>query len=154
MTRTATVLHQGDPVPGGNGIFGNIAVPVFLNNKGQIAFSAPLEDTTEVNDVSGIFFIGSDGVVQTVARYGMPLAGSTILSAFFLGDLVDVFGFVNSEPGRLDKSDLHQAGMSVINDSGQVPFWASLADGRSGIFLWNSSTEPPDDDIVYAVGFE
>ena len=149
-----TVLHQGDPVPGGNGSFGNIGVPVFLNNKGQIAFSAPLDGTADVNDVSGIFFIGSDGVVQTVARYGMPLEGSTIYSTYFLGDLVSTSDFPNPGSGLLNKSDLYQAGMTAINDSGQVPFWASLADGRSGIFLWNSSSEPPDDDVVYADGFE
>lgn len=149
-----TVLHQGDPVPGGNGTFGNIAVPVFLNNKGQITFSAPLDGTADqVSDIRGIFFIGSDGVVQTVARHGMPLAGSTIYSASSLGDLVDLWGGPLAQ-FQLSKSDLYQAGMTAINDSGQVPFWASLADGRSGIFLWNSSTEPPDDDVVYADGFE
>ena len=149
-----TLLHQGDPVPGGNGTFGNIAVPVFLNNKGQITFSAPLDGTADqVSDIRGIFFIGSDGVVQTVARHGMPLAGSTIYTASSLGDLVDLWGGPLAQ-FQLSKSDLNQAGMTAINDSGQVPFWASLADGRSGVFLWNSSTEPPDDDTIYADGFE
>ncbi len=143
----STVLHQGDPVPGGNGTFGDIAVPLFLNNTGEIAFAAPLLGTADPdNDNRGIFFIGSDGVIQTVARFGMPLAGSTIFNASFLGDLVNGFA--------LAASDLSLAGMYGINDAGQVAFWAQLADGRLGIFLWNSTAAPPDDDTIYADSFE
>ena len=141
------VVHQGDAVPGGNGTFGRVAVPLFQNNTGEMVFSAPLEGTTDpANDNKGIFFIGSDGAVQTVARSGMPLADSTILWAFFLGDYFNEFA--------LDNSDRTLAGLDAINDSGQVVFTALLTDGRSGIFLWNSSAVPPDDDIIYVDGFE
>jgi len=141
------LVHEDDTLPGGNGTFGNVAVALFLNNNGEIAFSAPLEGTSDPNDNSGIFFIGPDRSVQTVARYGMPLAGSTILWASFLGDLVS--------PGALDNSELALAGMNAINDSGQVAFSATLADGRIGVFLWQASdVPPPDDDIIYTDGFE
>ena len=144
---TKLVLHEGDAVPGGDGAFGNVAVPLFLNNSGEIAFASSLEGTSDpAVDNRGIFFIGSDGVVQTVARNGMTLAGSTIMDAFFLGDHVNQFALSNS--------DLSTAGMDAINDSGQVVFWAILADGRSGIFLWNSTAVPPDDDTIYADSFE
>jgi|GEM_PF-3046271 len=146
---TNLILHEGDPVPGGNGNFGNIAVPLFLNDNGAIAFSAPLLGTADpVNDNRGIFFIGSNGVIQTVARNGMPLAGSTILFASFLGE---TFNSVNPFEG----SELALAGMDAINDAGQVVFRAQLTDGRFGLFLWSASdVPPPDDDTVYADGFE
>jgi len=148
---TKLILHEGDPVPGGNGTFGNIDVPLFLNNKGAIAFSAPLLGTADlVNDIRGIFYIGSNGVVQTVARNGMPLAGSTILWAGFLGEVID-----NFEQFRMPGSVTALAGMDAINDAGQVVFRALLADGRFGIFLWNASdVPPPDDETIYADGFE
>lgn len=96
----------------------------------------------------GIFFIGSDGVVQTVARDGMPLEGSTILNASYLGDS---FEFMEFDPLNNDR---RVAGINAVNDAGQVPFWAILTDGRSGIFLWKSTAEPPDEDTIYADGFE
>lgn len=144
------VLHQGDAVPGGNGSFGNVAVPLFLNGNRQIAFAAPLEGTSEPGvDDRGVFFISSDGEVHTVARGGMALAGSTILYALFLGDFVDPFG----QDRNLDRADLSTAGMDAINDSGQVTFWATLADGRSGIFLWNPpDTVGPSTAIGFGVG--
>lgn len=148
---TKLILHQGDPVPGGNGTFGNIDVPLFLNNNGAIAFSAPLLGTADpVNDIRGIFYIGSNGVVQTVARNGMPLAGSTILWTGFLGEVID-----NFEQFQMPGSVTALAGMDAINDAGQVVFRALLADGRFGIFLWNASdVPPPDDETIYADGFE
>ena len=147
---TKLILHEGDPVPGGNGTFGNIDVPLFLNNSGAIAFSAPLLGTADpVDDIRGIFFIGSNGVIQTVARNGMPLAGSTILNASFLGDVIDIGGQFQPE------SVTALAGIDAINDAGQVAFRALLADGRFGIFLWNASdVPPPDDETIYADGFE
>ena len=140
------VVHQGDAVPGGNGTFGDVAVPLFLNNSGGIAFSAALEGTDDpANDNRGIFFIDSNQTVHEVARAGRRLAGSTILNAFFLGDFINSF--------LLDDSDLNLAGMDSINDSGQVAFTAVLADGRSGIFLWQAAATPPDEEI-FSNGFE
>jgi hypothetical protein len=140
------VVHQGDAVPGGNGTFGDVAVPVFLNNRGEIAFSAAVEGTEDpANDNRGIFFIDSKMAVHEVARAGKSLADSTILSAFFLGDFI--------KSSVLDNSDLNLAGMNGINDSGQVAFTAMLADGRSGIFLWQAAATPPDEEI-FSNGFE
>ena len=148
---TKLILHEGDPLPGGNGTFGDIDVPLFFNNNGAIAFSAPLLGTADpVEDIRGIFYIGSNGVVQTVARYGMPLAGSTIRGTMFIGEVVDIPGQLQ-EPGSVT----NLAGMDAINDAGQVVFRALLADGRFGVFLWNASDEPPpDDETIYADGFE
>jgi hypothetical protein len=53
-----------------------------------------------------------------------------------------------------EESALGLAGLNAINDSGQVVFNAILADGRSGIFLWNATAEPPDDDRIFENGFE
>ena len=85
-----------------------------------------------------------------MARNGMPLAGSTILWAGFLGEVID-----NFEQFRMPGSVTALAGMDAINDAGQVVFRALLADGRFGIFLWNASdVPPPDDETIYADGFE
>ncbi len=139
------VVHQGDAVPGGNGTFGDVAGPLFLNNNEEIVFSAALEGTDDpANDNRGIFFIDSKLAVHEVARAGKLLAGSTILSAFFLGDFINSF---------LDDSDLNLAGMNGINDSGQVAFTALLANGRFGIFLWQAAAAPPDEEI-FSNGFE
>ncbi|MEJ2084556.1 MAG: hypothetical protein P8Y44_02620, partial [Acidobacteriota bacterium] len=82
-------VHQGDPAPGGNGTFGDLAHAVFLNNGGQIAFAAEIEGAMPPppigNDV-GIFVIDSSGTIHQVARNGQPLAGSTALAPVFLGN--------------------------------------------------------------------
>ncbi len=140
------VVHEGDALPVGNGTFGSVAVPLFMNNSGEFAFSAALKGTNDPGDNRGIFFVDSDRTIHTVARKGMPLAGSTILFASFLGD------FINGI--TMDISELSLAGMDAVNDSGQVVFTALLADGRSGIFLWQASDGPPDDDTIFADDFE
>ncbi len=140
------VVHQGDAVPDGNGFFGDVAVPVFLNNNGEFVFSALLVGTDNPpDDTRGIFFVSANGTVQLVARNGVPLLGSTILTTLFVGEFVG---------HALDKSDLHVGGMNLINDSGQIAFGAVLLDGRRGIFLWPATNEPPDDDLVYGDSFE
>jgi hypothetical protein len=51
------LLHEGDPAPDGNGAFGDVAVPVFLNEGGQIAFSAFLSDGRQ-----GLFLWGAENI--------------------------------------------------------------------------------------------
>ena len=140
------VVHEGDALPVGNGTFGSVAVPLFMNSSGEFAFSAAINGTNDPGDYRGIFFVDSDRTIHTVARKGMPLAGSTIFFAFFLGD------FKNES--KMDISKLSLGGMNAINDSGQVVFSAMLADGRAGIFLWQASDGPPDDDTIFADDFE
>ena len=135
------LLGEGDPVPGGNGTFGDLAGPIFMNNAGEIAFSAAVEGTANSSD-NGIFVIDSNSVVQEVARLGQPLAGSTILFLMFID-------FLGDEGVFSGNTDLAQAGMNGLNDAGQVAFMASLADGNSGVFLW-SVPEPSGELLAIA----
>jgi hypothetical protein len=135
------LLGEGDPVPGGNGTFGDLAGPIFMNNAGEIAFSAAVEGTANSSD-NGIFVIDSNSVVQEVSRLGQPLAGSTILFLMFID-------FLGDEGVFSGNTDLAQAGMNGLNDAGQVAFMASLADGNSGVFLW-SVPEPSGELLAIA----
>jgi hypothetical protein len=134
-------VHQGDPAPDGNGTFGRLDVPVFLNEGGQIAFMAAIEGSVlppgSLADI-GIFVVDSSGTIHQAARSGLPLAGSTTLSPQYLGS-VALSGFGDST--------LQLAGMNAINNAGQLPFVAWLADGRIGLFLWGS----PE---IFSGGFE
>lgn len=142
-----TLVHQGDAVPGGNGSFGKVAHPVFMNSSGEFVFSAALEGTDDpVKDTTGIYFVDSDGTIHEVARFGKSLAGSTIVFATYLGHVLDEYFFEGSTLGL--------AGMTAINDSGQVVFTAALADGRGGLFLWNASNEGPDLGFIFEDSFE
>lgn len=133
------LVGQGDPAPDGNGTFGDVAVPLQMNNSGEIVFSASLEGTASPGfDSHGIFFIDADSTVHQVARAGQPLEGTTITSMAFLGSEF------------IEASDLKLAGMNGINDAGQVAFMAWLADGRSGVFLWGSGSSGG----IFADGFE
>jgi hypothetical protein len=71
----------------------------------------------------GIFVVQPNGSVRQVVRSGQPLEGSSVLSLLFLGNFV------------FHTDDLSLAGMTALNDAGQVAFTASLADGRWGVFV-------------------
>lgn len=117
------LVREGDPAPDGNGVFGNLVVPVFLNEGGEVVFSAVLEGTTSPGAGYGIFRVEPNGTVRRVARSGMALAGSTAQFVSYLGDPFQ------------PPVTLAQAGLEALNDAGQVAFLASLTDGRSGVFV-------------------
>jgi hypothetical protein len=118
------LVRSGDPAPDGNGTVGDIGGPVFLNENGAVAFFAPFEGTASPpGDDAGILVVQSDGSIQRIVRKGQALEGSTVNSFNFLGSFV------------FDTDDLSLAGMTALNDAGQVAFVASLADTRSGVFV-------------------
>jgi hypothetical protein len=118
------LVREGDPAPDGNGTVGDIGGHVFLNESGAVAFFAPFEGTASPpGDDGGIFVVQSDGSVQRIVREGQALEGSTVSYASFLGNFV------------FDTDDLSLAGMTALNDAGQVAFVAGLADTRSGVFV-------------------
>lgn len=84
-----------------------------INNKGDIAFSATLEDTWK----SGIF-IGTDPVKDKVIAVGDSLFGSTVTYLSFLGNK----GF---------------------NNKGQIAFIATLADGTNAVFRADPLSSSP-----------
>jgi hypothetical protein len=124
VSRIKTLLREGSQPPNGNGVFGNLAVPIFMNNSGAVLFLASLTGTANpTTDAHGVFYIAPTGELITVARAGQPLLGSTIAATGFAGSWLD--------PQRA------LAGYAPINDAGQVAIYAGLTDGRQGLFLAN-----------------
>jgi hypothetical protein len=143
-------VHEGDPAPDGNGTFGNLEVPVFLNESGQIAFGAEIEGTVPplglLLDI-GLFVIDPDGTIHTVARTGQMLAGATVVSPQSLAST----DFIDGSPSEDGDFPLRLAGIDMINNRGQVAFSAILSDdgiaSERGLFLWNGP-------LIYANGME
>jgi len=146
----SVAVHQGDAAPDGNGTFGDVAQAVFLNDYGQIAFAAQIENSTTPPSIvvdTGIFLIDASNTVHQVARAGQMLAGTTVRSVGFLGSNVD---FEEQFNGTIRDSDLRLAGMNGLNNSGQVPFVAGLGDGTEplwGLFRWPATS-------IFASGME
>jgi hypothetical protein len=93
--------------------FGN---PV-LNDAGQVAFRAGLSG---VGSEAGIWATDRAGVLQLVARSGIQAPG--------LPDGVN-FGYLGD--GRYNFGDLFPFSDPVLNDAGQIAFWARLTNGES-----------------------
>jgi hypothetical protein len=80
--------------------------------------------------------VDTDGNLFQVVRIGQALEGSTVTEIDIVGagSLIDAgIGFGNQRP---------------MNNSGQVVFWAELADGRDGIFMWTAPPPPPPDPEI------
>ncbi|MEJ2086497.1 MAG: hypothetical protein P8Y44_12605, partial [Acidobacteriota bacterium] len=149
----SVAVHEGDPAPDGNGTFGDLAVPVFLNDSGQIAFEAEIEGSMLppglLSDV-GLFVVDPDGTIQTVVRSGQMLAGKTV---YFPRSLAST-GLVDPDPidpfGDAD-FPLRVGGIDMINNSGQVASSAILSEdgivSEWGLFLWNGP-------VIYRTGME
>lgn len=119
-------------VPGAN--FANFS-SVALNDRGQVAFTAELElgvaSIDSTNDV-GLWMVDPSGSSWLVAREGDLLAGRTITSLDFAGD-----------DGRQS---------SGFNNSGEIAFQASFANGESGLFLFRPYAADFDRDGKVAAG--
>jgi hypothetical protein len=110
---TIAVARPGDPMPGG-GTFvraGFFDATYDLNQRGDVSFAATLD--TDVN-ADGIadngLYVFSKGSVQLVARTGTVIPGIGTIAYLGL-------------PG------------GVMNERGQVFFWAILSDGRTVLLL-------------------
>ena len=121
---TLTQIVRTDwPVPDGNGRFGYdgscIACPHpwFMNDSGQIVFSAGLSGTGASTNDSGIY--RGDGItLKKIAREGEPAPDS------------------NATFGPLIVHD--DANLSVaMNNSGQVALFAGLSNGVRGIYFYD-----------------
>jgi hypothetical protein len=115
------IARKGDTAPGaesGVNLSSFYNTKVVINNNGQVAFLANLTGTgvTSGND-SGLYLSDGNETIQA-ARKGNTLAGSTVSS------LSSVDYFIPSWPGK------------GFNDYGQIAYQATLADGRSGVFLF------------------
>jgi len=119
ITDPTQVARAGQMAPDGNGHFTSFTNPA-INNAGQVAFIAFLANTSgQPGDDTGLYlFDDTFGLIQ-VARGGDDLLGSTIVG----------LGFVGSVGANGDER-------SGINETGQVAYRFTLADGREGIALF------------------
>lgn len=104
------IARRGDPAPGGDGTIGSFG-DLVLNDTGVVAFESSLLGTS-TNEV----IYAGDGIdLVQVAREGQSLEGSTI---------------------NYMSLPVYHDTRSSINGNGQVAYWAALADGRYGHFLF------------------
>ncbi|HAV64054.1 MAG TPA: hypothetical protein DCY13_17020 [Verrucomicrobiales bacterium] len=134
-TNTLTLLVPSrTPAPDGQGVL-NLEQSTFpilaINNRGQVLFQASIIGGLSTARM-GLFLAEPDGTLHQVARRGQAVLESTInqIELTSTGGIVDAGG-----------ADL--GGQRPLNDAGQVAFWAELADGRDGIFLWSPPVPAP-----------
>ncbi|MEM6505065.1 MAG: PEP-CTERM sorting domain-containing protein [Planctomycetota bacterium] len=115
---TTQIFRGGTAAIDGNGTVENFTAGASINNAGQIIFTARLTGTTggSDDDQALYFYDPEDGLAEVVQK-GDALLGSTITS-FSIGLIEE-----NQRSG--------------LNESGQVAYGFTLADGRSGIALWS-----------------
>jgi hypothetical protein len=85
---------------------------ISINNSGTVAYDGGASPNSPIPGI----FTGSDPVKDAVIRAGDALDGSTVLSMYMWEE--------------------------ALNDSGQVAFWAQLADGRSGVYRADPNHAP------------
>jgi hypothetical protein len=97
------IARENAAVPDGNGLFSSLTL-IDLNNSGQVAFVANLKNTSGgTADDRGIYLANGFDILQVV-REGQGLAGSTVV-------------------GLVQEFD------AMLNDSGQLAYFANLANG-------------------------
>lgn len=131
LTMTVTnMILKDHPAPDGNGVIALLPAaaisPAEINAAGQIAFASQITGGTLFRDF-GIFLVdGTRGLLQ-IARYGDSLLGSTITRL----DLPTGASKANVAGGPAGRE------LSPLNNLGEVAYFFGLADGRSGIAIWN-----------------
>ena len=105
------LAREGNPVPGGNGIFGDFRMLSGINDSGQAAFSAHLDGTTGgERDNEAIYLSNGSGLTELV-RKGEPVPGGG-------GDILD--------------SEFYPRGP---NENGQVAFGAGIGSSDEDVHI-------------------
>ncbi len=111
------LAREGNPVPGGNGTFGDFVFLTGLNNSGQAAFNAILDGTSGGESDNEAIYLASEAGITELARNGEPVPGGG--------------------GGMIDSS----LSPTNPNEGGEVAFFASIRNGDedvpidTGIFL-------------------
>ncbi len=107
---TVPVARPGDPMPGGGNLVGAAGGNVFhLNNRGDVAFAAQLENVDEHG-----LYVWSRGSLRLVARTGTVIPGLGAIVGLLPPDLVGL----GIDPFPIG-----------ANDRGQILFTATVDDG-------------------------
>lgn len=79
------LAREGNPVPGGNGVFGNFQILSGINESGQAAFSAHLDGTSGgERDNEAIYLSNDDGLTELVRKgESVPGGGGGIIDSEF-----------------------------------------------------------------------
>ncbi|MDA8563755.1 hypothetical protein N9L06_04810 [Mariniblastus sp.] len=117
------IARAGTTVPSGVGVFFDFLNPA-LNENGQAAFKG-IVSNIEIGDESGIYLYDDELGLTEVARVGDSFLGSTIINLDFSGSSLNLG---NERSG--------------LNDTGQVAYRFTLADGRGGIAIASAVPEP------------
>ncbi len=102
------LAREGDPVPDGNGTFGDLDFVTGINENGEAAFRAVLDGTSGGDNDNLALYIASGSGITELARIGDPVPGGG-------GGIIDSIFPTNP------------------NESGEVAFAASIIDGDEGI---------------------
>ncbi len=113
-TGVTQIARLGEVAPDGNGTYSHFRTPL-MNDAGQVAFYASLSDVGGGYAGEGIYLANGMDTIPVVQE-GDLFADSVITALYFFGNGT----YVNEEESRL-------------NDSGQVAFLASLANGKHAI---------------------
>jgi len=105
------IVTTDDPAPDGNGRFAADFESPAININGEVAFSAGLKSTSGGGrDNRGIFLANGTGITQ-IARGGQPVPGGN---------------------GVFRSSPLSMSFAPLLNDAGEVAFWAELSNTSGG----------------------
>jgi len=115
------IATETQVAPDGNGMFNDLDGPE-INDAGQVAFVGELAGTSGTTSDDRGIFLGDGQEIITVAREGLPLAGSTVSS---------VSTFSSSFAGGYGRG-----GRRGLNEFAQVAFQALLTNGKEGVFLF------------------
>ena len=118
---TRLVARPGDTMPGG-GKFVTTGFGTFVNNRGEVLFTAALDKNGAVE--SGLY-VWSRGSLRLIARTGTVIPGVGTIGQITTGVPI----VPPPPPGTLYPVD------GVSNDSGQILFGATLSDGKTGVLL-------------------
>ena len=122
------IARLSHSAPGG-GVFQSFGRVMGLNNTGQIAFMATVDDGTTLSD--GVFFHDGASLVEVV-REGSVLPGFGTISTLIVSAQLE-------GEGRQERS--------ILNDFSQVVF-TFIAGGQTGVALWTADT------AIFSDGFE
>jgi hypothetical protein len=161
-TTVTTIAHEG-------GIFGQLVLSggstaPSINDSGAVAFAATNVPPIPPNGVNGVFT--SDGTTSgiittsTASVFQNIAINNTGVVAFLAAPPTALLiGAAGDTPETVIQTGDAVAGSTVtglfigpnsINGVGQIAFWASLADGRTGIFRADPSagTGTPDNPVL------
>jgi hypothetical protein len=120
------VVRTGNPAPDHDGIFADFNLVEVINNLDHVAFTATISNTQSGRPERGLY-LGDGSTVRQIARQGQLIDGVAI----------DALGF---------RHGVQQS--RGLNDSDQLVFRATLADGRQLILLHTPvATLPGDYDL-------